>query len=141
MEDEISLENPDIILSDIRTLAAGRLHFPEELAELVRGCAGSERWQDVLTLSFHAKFLARASEVMKRIGRQGEGYDKLSAEFSAQMETARALLLHMTEFTPAMKASFEDRFLGLTPPTLQNFLSFMQDISWIKNREIDNRNA
>jgi hypothetical protein len=135
------VENPDIILSDIQKLASGRLHFPDELEALVRASAGGERWQDVLALSFHAKFLVRASEVMKRIGSQGEGYDKLSAEFSVQMETAQALLLHITELIPEMKASFEYRFLGLRALSLQNFLSFMQDVSWIKNREIDNRNA
>lgn len=135
------MENSEIILSDIRTLAAGRLHFPEEVAVLVRACAGVECWQDVLTLSFHAKFIVRASEVMKRIGTQGEGYDKLSAEFSGQMETARALLHGILEHVPEIKVSFEERFFALTPVSFQNFVKFMQDISWIKNREIDNRTA
>jgi hypothetical protein len=135
------VENSEIILADIRTLAAGKLRFPDELSTLVRSCAGSERWQDVLTLSFHAKFIVRASEVMKRIGSQGEGYDKLSDEFSGQMETARALLHGILEHVPEIKVSFEERFFALTPVSLQNFLKFMQDISWIKNREIDNRTA
>lgn len=135
------MENPEIILADIRTLAVGRLHFPEELASLVRACAGSERWQDVMTLSFHAKFIVRASEVMKRIGSQGEGYDKLFDEFSGQMETARALLHGILEHVPEIKISFDEIFFALTPVSFQNFVKFMQDISWIKNREIDNRTA
>ena len=135
------MEYSEIILSDIRTLAAGRLHFPEEVAVLVRACAGVECWQDVLTLSFHAKFIVRASEVMKRIGSQGEGYDKLSAELSSQMNTARVLLLQIAENIPEMKASFDERFFAMTSESLQNFLKFMHDVSWIKNREIDNRNT
>jgi hypothetical protein len=94
-----------------------------------------------MTLSFYAKFIVRASEVMKRIGSQGEGYDKLSAEFSGQMETARALLHGILEHVPEIKVSFEERFFALTPVSFQNFVKFMQDISWIKNREIDNRTA
>ena len=135
------MEYSEIILADIRTLAAGRLHYPEELGTLVRACAGDECWQDVLTLSFHAKFIVGASEVMKRIGTQGDGYDKLSAELSSQMNTARVLLLRIAENIPEMKASFDERFFAMTSESLQNFLKFMQDISWIKNREIDNRTA
>ena len=135
------MENPEIIIADIRTLAAGKLHFPDELRTLVRACSGGERWGDVLMLSFHAKFIVRASEVMKRIGSQGEGYDKLFDEFSGQMETARALLHGILEHFPEIKVSFEERFFALTPISFQNFVKFMQDISWIKNREIDNRTA
>ena len=118
------MEGSETILADIETLAAGRLHFPEELSAMVRSCVGGERWQDVLALSFHAKFIVGASAAMKRIGSQGEGYDKLSTEFSGQLETARSLLLGILEHMPKMKASFEDHFFVFTPSTLQNFLSF-----------------
>ncbi|MCX6138212.1 MAG: hypothetical protein NTV54_12030 [Ignavibacteriales bacterium] len=133
------MDAPEKILSEINTLAAGKLRSAEDLACLLRNCSGGSEWQSLLTLSFHAKFIVRTSGVMARVGSQADGYEKLSVEFVENLGKARALLGELLENMPGEKASWTIRFLQLTPEALQNLMGLLYDISWIKNWEIDHR--
>jgi hypothetical protein len=89
-------------------------------------------------LSFLAKFLVRAHGIMTRIGRQGEGYDRLAAEFAVNMEEARTLLREFaTGASGPSRPAFEARYLAMTPGALEEILILCRDLSWYKNWRID----
>jgi len=99
------------------------------------------RAEDLDRLSFLAKFLVRTHGIMKRIGRDGQGYDRLAAEFGENMESARALLLDFVRHAPEpARRVMETRYLAMTPAALEEVLVLMQDLSWFKNWRIDRPN-
>ncbi|HEY6951870.1 MAG TPA: hypothetical protein VI758_05650, partial [Bacteroidota bacterium] len=87
---------------------------------------------------FQAKFATKTREVMDRIGRGGEGFDKLSAEFQASIEKTSALLKTIVKESPdETKQLFVDKFFALDQNSFSNFLTLLQDLSWLKNWELD----
>lgn len=93
-----------------------------------------------LDACFHAKFVVRTQEVMRRIGKDGEGFDKLSAEFQAGVERTSDLLRAMVkDATGPVKGRLTAHFLDLSPEALQRLLELCSDLSRIKNWEVDGR--
>ncbi len=93
-------------------------------------------------IAFHAKFLAKTFELMKRIGKDGEGYDKLYNEFSASLEKFRQMILQILENAPNdVKALFTSQYLSLSTIAMERLMQLIHDLSWYKNYLIDIRNA
>ncbi|MEK6651067.1 MAG: hypothetical protein AABY75_08820 [Bacteroidota bacterium] len=105
---------------------------------LDRAAEGME--QAFLDACFHAKFLVRAQEVMRRIGRDGEGFDKMSAEFQAGVGRTTTLLRTMVKDAPELlKDRITKEYLQLQPDVLQRFLGLCADLARVKNWEVDGR--
>ena len=96
--------------------------------------------QVFLDACFHAKFVIRTREVMNRIGKDGEGFDKLSAEFQAGVErTSNLLLTMMKDTSDPEKHRVTMSFLDLRTETFQRFLELCADLARIKNWQVDGR--
>jgi len=107
------------------------------LIELSYQSQAQDRLDDI---AFSAKFLSKSFELMKRIGKEGEGYDKLESEFTAQVEKSRSAILQLLEHADAMtKAHFVSTYLGMDTLALQNLMQLFHDLSWYKNFQIDSR--
>ena len=136
------MTNPSRISDFLRKLeqhANGKLEYPEELAGLIEAASpGRARVFDDAV--FHAKFVVKVQEVMKRVGPTGEGYDKLSSEFSASVEKATALLKTLVKEAPDdFKERFIKRFLSLDQDSLSHLMKLFVDLSWIKNWQVDGK--
>lgn len=89
-------------------------------------------------LAFLAKFVSKTHRIMERIGKNGEGYDKVSREFGAALEEITALLQ-----TLIFRAPEEERFrftavyLKSTLEGLGNLLLLLSDVSWYKSWRTD----
>ena len=97
-----------------------------------------DRWNILELLSFQAKFLARTFAIMRRIGIDGTGYDRLNHEFQAALDRVRAMVQDMLRGVTVVEgAQFADTYLAMSPDSLQNLLTLCEDLSWYKNWLID----
>lgn len=91
-------------------------------------------------LSFLSKFLVNTDSVMKRIGIGGEGYSKLSFEFTENLEKASTLIRLLVKEAPdEVKKHFMSAYFGMTHDGLTALMELLHDIAWLKNWEIDHR--
>ena len=122
-------------------LSRGTLRRREDLLVLLELAADPAQRSHLDALSFEAKFAVRARRIMERIGPDGEGYGRISAEWSAALgriaAEARALL---SGAPAATREWFDERYLGLTPGALSELLELCHDLSWYKNWRIDAKN-
>ncbi|KAB2924589.1 MAG: hypothetical protein F9K22_06145 [Bacteroidetes bacterium] len=124
------------LLSDIAAASAGRLQRSMDLGTLIELSVQRSLPSALDDLAFSAKFLTKSFELMKRIGKGGEGYDRLEQEFAAQMEKARAAITGLTAGSPA-EPHFSATYLSMDTDALQNVMQLFHDLGWYKNYRID----
>lgn len=126
------------LLSEITALSGNSLQRAMDLGTLLELAVLHSR-QDVLEdLAFSAKFLTKSFELMQRIGKDGNGYEKLAAEFTAQVTKSQSLLRAMVAGTdPMTSAHFSGNYLEMNTLTLENLMKLYHDLSWYKNYRID----
>jgi len=136
---ELSKATSDLLL-ELDTLSGGAITRRADLGILLE-CGRAEPGRGVLDeLSFFAKFLHRTHGIMTRIGRGGEGYDRLLTEFTDATTRVRALLSGLiTELPGDVRQRLISTYLEMTPGAFDNLLSLCRDLSWYKNRLIDTR--
>jgi len=104
-------------------------------------CGRDQAGRGVLDeLSFFAKFLHRTHGIIARIGRDGEGYDRLLKEFTDATARTKALLTALIAGAPPdVRRRFTSTYLDMTPGAFDNLLSLCRDLGWYKNLLIDTR--
>ena len=91
-------------------------------------------------LVFLAKFLSKSFDLLRRIGPDGEGYVKVSAEFQSSMEKANALVKTIVKESDAgFKEEIVNRYLRLDQKSLEEFMGLMRDLAWVKNWMLDGK--
>ncbi len=77
---------------------------------------------------------------MNRIGKNGEGYAKLSFEFGENLEKASSLVRLLVKEAPdEVKRHFVSTYFEMTQSGMTSFLELLNDIAWLKNWNIDHR--
>lgn len=114
--------------------------FPREVEQLINATNQRGLEQIFLDAIFHAKFATKTREVMNRIGRDGEGFDKLSAEFQKSIEKVTTLLKTIVKESPEdVKKHFVNDFFAMDQKSFSNLLKLLEDLSWVKNWEVDGK--
>ncbi len=127
-------------VEQLRIFASGRLNFPQEVTDLLDLSRDHHLEQVFLDAIFHAKFAVKTKDIMSRIGRDAQGYDKLSAEFQNSVEKTTTLLKTIFKEAPAeTKQRFVNGFLRLDQESFGNLTKLLEDLSWVKNWEVDGR--
>jgi hypothetical protein len=91
-------------------------------------------------LVFLAKFVRRTYVIMERIGKDGEGYDRLAHEFRENLAKATDLTRMLATRCSGEEAErFEREYFALTQMSLSNLLSLLYDLEWYKNWQIDHK--
>jgi len=126
------------LLSNIDAASGHRLQRSIDLGALLE-LAHQHALQNMLDdLAFCAKFLSKSFDLMKRIGKDGEGYDKLETEFTAQLKKSHTLLTCLLEKADSMtKSHFASMYLSMDTIAMQNLMQLFHDLSWYKNYLID----
>ncbi len=129
------------LLSMINETSGKTLKRSMDIGTLIE-IADQHSMQDQLNdLAFSAKFIVKSFELMQRIGKDGNGYDKLSQEFSDQIQQAQGLIKQFLDRADAMtKAHFTGNYLEMNTLTMQNLMQLFHDLGWYKNYQIDQRN-
>ncbi len=140
----MAIENPHpstaTFLRDLELLAHRKLNFPRELGMLIDLARNQAMVQPLEDAIFHAKFVTKTQEVMKRIGPLGEGFDKLSTEFQSSMEKTTTLLKTIVKDSPnESKQVFVEMFFSMDQQSFSNLMSLLGDLSWVKNWQVDGR--
>ena len=87
---------------------------------------------------FLAKFVTKSFGIMKRIGVDGDGYDKLSAETEANLSRCAAMLRSLIQSRPGDPGSDHDAaFFSLTQESLGRFVVLLDDLTTLKNWMLD----
>lgn len=127
-------------LRSLQTFSGGKLTRQPDLGILMDAARSGGAQATLEQLSFHAKFAVKAYGIMQRIGRDGEGYDRLAAEFSDNITIVTG---HLHTLLGAVEADdktlFESRYLEMSAESLQNLLELLGDLAWYKNWLIDQR--
>jgi hypothetical protein len=128
------------LLSKISDASRHSLQRAMDLGILLQLSASHKRRDSMENLAFHAKFVTKSFELLKRIGTEGEGYDKLYAEFTSNIERCRALIKDIIEDGPEQtRILFEAQYLSLSTTAMENLMSLIHDLSWYKNYLIDSK--
>lgn len=126
------------LLAEINTVSGGRLKRSMDLGILLEMTQQHSLQASLDDLAFSSKFLIKSFDLMKRIGKGGEGYDKLEKEFTVQTERSRTLIAQIVEKADPMTMShFRGTYLSLEPISLENVMQLFHDLSWYKNYQID----
>jgi hypothetical protein len=128
------------LLSSINDASGKTLKRSLDLGTLLQ-IAEDHSMQGLLDdLAFSSKFIIKSFELMQRIGRDGNGYEKLSAEFTAQVSKSQSVLKQLLESgDAATQAHFSGQYLEMNTLTMQNLMQLYHDLRWYKNYQIDQR--
>ena len=128
------------LLSKLDAFSGGKITRRSDLGILLESGRNPPEREMLDELGFYAKFLHRTYGIMTRIGRVGEGYDRLANEFSDAAAKARALVTSLVARSPEdVRARITALYLPMTQEGLENMLSLCHDLSWYKNWLIDTK--
>jgi hypothetical protein len=126
------------LLSEINKASGNSLKRSLDLGALLQIAEEQQQIEKLDDLAFSAKFITKSFDVMQRIGKDGNGYEKLSEEFSSQIKKSLEILRQILEKTDAMTRShFSGTYLEMNTLTMQNLMQLYHDLSWYKNFQID----
>jgi hypothetical protein len=130
------------LIDTLTAFSGNKISRPHDLGILLE-LGRNERHHTLLDeLSFHAKFVRRSYGIMKRIGRDGEGYEKLSAAFMTNLDIVRERIRTLVAAGGGEESvRFEREYLAFSQSGLDNLMSLMYDLEWYKNWQIDHRES
>lgn len=133
--------SPDVSAFLDALQAQGRpLHHREALAGLLTVARDRKMTALLLDAAFHAKFVVRSQEIMRRIGAGADGFDKLAAEFQSSLEKVSTLLRTLVkESDERTKRRIADDFLSVNEGALARILALCEDLARVKNWEVDGK--
>jgi hypothetical protein len=137
----VSQETESFILS-LQNYSRSTLHHADDLASLIELSRIHNQRQVLDDVCFLSKFLVNTNTVMKRIGKDAEGYGKLSYEFTENLEKALTFIRLLVKEAPDdVKKHFTSTYFGMTHGGLNSLMELLYDITWLKNWKIDHRSA
>jgi hypothetical protein len=125
-------------LRELERFSERSLKYPNDVGCLLEA-AVQDRKMDIFNEAiFLAKFITKSLGVMKRIGVDAEGYDKLSAEFQSCLSKITSLLKEIVEGAPEeVRRSQTALFFDLTQENLDRLMSLLLDLAIVKNWVLD----
>ena len=127
-------------LRDLERFSDRTLSFRDEIGRLVEIAGQKGKMGAFNEMIFLAKFITKSMGVMKRIGADGEGYDKLSAEFQSNIRKVSVILKEILEVAPQeARRSMAPFFLSLTQEGLEHLVLLLSDLAIVKNWVLDGK--
>jgi len=127
-------------LHDLERFSDRTLSFRDEVGLLIEVAGQKGKMHAFNEMIFLAKFITKSMGVMKRIGVDGEGYDKFSAEFRSNIQKVSALLKEILEAAPEEAwRSMAPFFLSLTQESLEHLTILLSDLAIVKNWVLDGK--
>jgi hypothetical protein len=127
-------------LLELERFSDRTLSFRDEVGLLIEVADQKGKMDSFNEAIFLAKFITKSMGVMKRIGVEGDGYDKLSAEFQSNIEKASAILKEILKVAPEeARRSMAPFFLSLTQESLEHLVLLLSDLAIVKNWVLDGK--
>jgi len=129
-------------ISSLQSYSRSTLHRAADLASLIELTRIHNQSQVLDDVCFLSKFLVNTNAVMSRIGKDAEGYDKLSFEFSENLEKASTFIRLLVKEAPdEVKRHFISTYFAMTQSGMISLMELLHDLTWLKNWDIDHRTA
>ena len=126
------------LLRDVERSTNKKLAHPEAVGSFFESARSVGEMEVFLEAAFFAKFVTKSFGIMKRIGVDGEGYNKLRAESESNLAKASSLLRSLNEHLPDdLRRKHQASFFSLSQESLGRFLALLDDLSAIKNWMLD----
>jgi hypothetical protein len=126
------------LLNKLERSSRRGLNYPNEVGQILEAARQGHRTAQFEEAIFLAKFISKSFDVMNRIGTDGDGYDKLSAEFESNTQKLSSLLKEMLISAPdEIRQSQTALFLSLTQESLERLMHLMRDLTAVKNWVVD----
>jgi hypothetical protein len=131
-------EQTQSVLVQLEEYSKHSLRCSGNIAFLIETAHTHQLFQLFDEISFHAKALLNIFQLMKKIGKHDDGYQKLSAEFSNQLTMLKMQLHKMTKNgDDELRRVFRKTFLQQTQESLQQLMFLCEDLRTYKNWKID----
>jgi hypothetical protein len=126
------------LLREIEKSSRRKLNYPDEVGQILEEARQSRRTAQFEEVIFLAKFISKTFNVMNRIGADGEGYEKLSAEFESNIQKLSSLLKEiLVDARDDIRQSQTALFLSLTPDSLERLMLLLRDLTAVKDWVVD----
>ncbi|MBI2620030.1 MAG: hypothetical protein HYW57_08110 [Ignavibacteriales bacterium] len=127
-------------LTDLERYAGRSFVYRNEIGVLLDLARSENKMQLFEDAVFFAKFLSKSFDLMKRIGPDGEGYDKVAVEFQSGMEKAGTLIRTIVKESPTdLKENFLNGFFRLNQESLSAMMQLLRELAWVKNWTVDGK--
>ncbi len=129
-----------VYLDELEKYARKNFVYRQEMGQLIELAWASNRTEVLEDAAFHAKFITRAFDIMRRIGKDAEGYSKMESEFKSSSEKALTLLRTLVKDSPDdLKQHFLKNFFSPSEENLPRVLQLLSELTWIKNWMVDGK--
>lgn len=117
-----------------------KLFFPNDVGHLLDAARRDGKMEAFEEAIFLAKFITKSALVMRRIGPDGDGYDKLSAEVETGVQTASSLLKSVSRSCPGEVGQLQStRFFAMSHEALERLMRLFADLTFVKNWVLDKK--
>ncbi|MDI6766799.1 MAG: hypothetical protein QME52_08265 [Bacteroidota bacterium] len=128
------------IISTIEDYAQKKFQFRTEIEYLMELSDKNKMQEHFDDLTFRAKFIINAYNLLMRVGTESSETTKLSIEFKKNLELASDIIRGLIRNAPdEIKIIFQERFEVNTGQNLENMFGLLQELSLIKNYFLDKR--
>ena len=126
------------LLRGLEKSSRKRLNYPNEVGQILEAAQNGRRTMQFEDAIFLAKFISSSFDVMSRIGVDGEGYEKLSAEFESNTQKLSSLIKEiLIGARDEIRQNQTALFLSLTPESLERLMLLLRDLTAVKNWVVD----
>lgn len=133
----VTASNQKLIL-DIESYSNRKFNYPDVILDIFDCSVEYGLHWELSDIIFTAKFLHNALKSIKRTD-QPENRDKLLLEYQAKIEKMKQDLEFISGHLSEEKRSiFRTTLLQNRQDSFANMHKFIEDLSWLKNYEIDN---
>jgi hypothetical protein len=127
-------------LRELESSSNRKLLFPGEVGELLDAARQHGLMEAFDESIFMAKFITKSTAVMNRIGPDGEGFDKLSAEVEAAIVKTVALLKDVSSKSADEVAKRHlALFFSMNRQAMENLMNLCADLTLVKNWVLDKK--
>lgn len=133
---------PDIteFIVELEVFGKRKLNYPLEVSEILQIAVQTGMVKEFEELIFQAKFLTRTQDVMKQIGLEAQGFEKLSTEFQSGIKKSMDLLKMLVgRAGKDVIQKYLDDFFTMETEGFARLMKLNSDLSWIKNWQIDGK--
>jgi hypothetical protein len=117
-----------------------KLSFPTEVGRFLDAARQDKKMNIFEEAIFLGKFITKSAGVMKRIGPDGDGYDKLSSEVQAGIQKASSLLKSISESRPDDADAIQSTmFFAMNHEALERLMRLFGDLALVKDWVLDKK--
>lgn len=136
MENE---EKYSLFIEEVNAFSGGKLKHKGILLSMIAITDSDNKLNEFLEIIFFAKFVAKLYNILKKSTPGQDAFEKIKEEFSSHIAKVKEMILNFARCDPALYAVINENCFSNSTGSFGVFMELLDDLSWIKNRQIDNK--